>query len=60
MELGGAGWRWMEVSGRFSNTLFLRYTDADLKISVHVCIHIKAVPFIFCIYNPKNFRVIHV
>ena len=34
------------------------YTNVDLKIFVYVCVHIKTLPWKFCILNPKNSRVI--
>ena len=34
-----------------------RYTNADLKISLYVCVNIKAIPSKFRIPNPKNYRV---
>ena len=36
----------------------LRYTNADLKISLYVCVHIKTIPWKFHILNPKNSWVI--
>ena len=30
------------------------YTNADLKISVYVYVHIKTIPWKFRILNPKN------
>ena len=38
--------------------LFWRYTNADLKISLYVCVQIKIVPWKFRILNYKNSRVI--
>ena len=35
-----------------------RYTNADLKISLYVCVHKKKIPWKFCILNSKNSRVI--
>ena len=35
-----------------------RYTNADLKISLYVCIHIKTVPWKFRVLIPQNSRVI--
>ena len=35
-----------------------RYTNADLKISLYVCVHVKAIPWKFCILNPKSSQVI--
>ena len=35
------------------------YTNADLKISLHACVHIKAIPWKFRILKPKNSRVIY-
>ena len=32
---------------------FKRYTNAYLKISLHVLIHIKILPLKFCNLNPK-------
>ena len=40
-------WFW-----KYWNTL--RYTNADLKISPYVFVHIKAIPWKFCILNPNN------
>ena len=37
----------------------LRYINADLKISLYVCVHIKTIPCKFRILNPKNSRVIY-
>ena len=37
---------------------FQRYSNADLKISICVCIYIKTIPWKFPILNPKNSRVI--
>ena len=34
------------------------YVNVDLKISVYVCVHIKTLPWKFCILNPKNSRVV--
>ena len=36
----------------------LRYTYADLKISLYVCVGIRTMPLKFSILNPINFRVI--
>ena len=36
----------------------LKVTNEDFKISLYVCVHIKAIPWKFCILNPKNLRVI--
>ena len=36
----------------------LRYTNADLKISLYVRAHIKTIPWKFCIVNPRNSGVI--
>ena len=36
----------------------LMYTNADLKISLYVCVHIKTIPWKFRIPNPKNSGVI--
>ena len=33
--------------------------NADLKISIHVCVHIKIIPSEFRISNLKNSRVIY-
>ena len=33
---------------------FKIYTRADLKISQHVCVHIKMILWIFGVLNPKN------
>ena len=33
-----------------------RYTNADLKISLYVCVHIKLIPWKFRFLNPKNSR----
>ena len=38
--------------------LCYRYTNADLKIFLHACVHIKAIPWKFCILYPKNSWVI--
>ena len=35
-----------------------RYTNADLKISLYVCVYIKTIPWKFCNFNPKNSWVI--
>ena len=35
-----------------------RYTNADLKISLYVCVHIKRIPWKFRILNPQESRVI--
>ena len=35
------------------------YTNADLKISLYVCVRIKTMPSKFRIPNPKNSRVIY-
>ena len=40
------------------NQKFYTYTNADLKISLYVCVHIKKLPWKFRILNPKNSRVI--
>ena len=37
----------------------LRYTNADLKISLYDCIYIKIIPWRFRILNPKSFPVIY-
>ena len=37
---------------------FKRYSDADLRISLYVCVHKKTIPWTFCIPNPNNSRVI--
>ena len=34
--------------------LCLRYTNADLKISLHVCLDIKTTPWTFRILNPED------
>ena len=34
------------------------YTNTDVKISLYVSVHIKAIPWKFHILNPKNSRVI--
>ena len=36
-----------------------RYTNADLKISLYIQIHIKIIPRKFSILNRKNSRVFH-
>ena len=36
-----------------------RYTNADLKISLLVCFHIKTILWKFRILNPRNSRVIY-
>ena len=36
-----------------------RYTNADLKISLHIQIYLKIAPWKFRIFNRKNFRVIN-
>ena len=36
-----------------------RYTNADLKISLLVCFHIKAILWKFRILNPRNSRIIY-
>ena len=36
-----------------------RHTNADLKISLYVCAHVKTVTRKFRILNPKNSRVIY-
>ena len=33
------------------------YTNADLKISLYVCAHIKKYPENFAVIGPKNSRV---
>ena len=43
----------------FQNTFSLRYTNADLKISLYVCRHIEIIPSKFRILNPKNCLVIY-
>ena len=35
------------------------YTNADLKISLYACVHIKTIPWKFFILKPKNSRVIY-
>ena len=35
------------------------HTNADLKISLYVFVHMKAVPEKFRIINPKNSQVIY-
>ena len=35
-----------------------RYTNADLKISLYVCVHIDAIPWKIHILKPENSRVI--
>ena len=49
----------MEVVS-FSNIYLyiLMYTNADLKISLYVCVHIKTIQWKFCMFNPKNSWVI--
>ena len=42
----------------FSCHSLYRYTNAGLKISVYVRIHIKTIPWKLCILNPKNSQVI--
>ena len=37
----------------------LRHTNADLKISLYVCVYIKRTPSKFRIPYPKNSRVIY-
>ena len=37
--------------------VILRYTNADLKNSLYVRVHLKTIPWKFCILNPKNSRV---
>ena len=37
----------------------LKYTKAELKISPYLQIHIKIIPWKFCILNQKNSRIIH-
>ena len=39
--------------------LLKRYTNADLKISLYVCVRIKGIPCKFCVLNPKSFRIIY-
>ena len=34
-----------------------RFANADLKISVYVCVHIKTISWKFWILNPKNYRL---
>ena len=36
----------------------LRYTNADLKITLYICVHIKLIPRKFRIPNPKSLPVI--
>ena len=35
-----------------------KWNNADLKISLYVCIDIKVLPWKFRIFNPKNSRAI--
>ena len=35
------------------------YTNADLKISLYACVHVKIMPWKFRILNPKNSWVIY-
>ena len=44
-----------EKKKKYVNT----YTNADLKISLYVCVHIKTTPCKFRIPNLKNSRVIY-
>ena len=39
----------------FLNQSTLRNTNADLKISLYVCVHLKGIPRKFRISNPKNY-----
>ena len=39
-------------------TNILRYTNADLKISLYVCVYIKTILWKFRFFSPKNGRVI--
>ena len=45
----------MRVQNRRSCfSVYERYTNADLKISPYVCVHITTIPWKFCFLNPKN------
>ena len=35
-----------------------RCNNADLKIPLYVCVHVKTTPWKFRIFNPKDYRVI--
>ena len=37
----------------------LRYTNADLKMSLYVRVHIKMIPWKIRILNPRNSRVMY-
>ena len=37
-------------------TVYLKVTDANLKLSLHVCVHIKIMPWKFRILNSMNSR----
>ena len=54
---------WYSKNGWNSFTLFtlhlLRYTNADMKIFLHVCVHIKTLPWKFRFLNSENSRVIY-
>ena len=43
----------------FSHKFLPLNTNADLKFSLHVCVHIKTIPWKFCILDPKNSWVIY-
>ena len=38
--------------------IYQRYTNADLKISLYICVQIKITTRKFRILNPKNYRII--
>ena len=40
------------------NTVINLINNADLKISLYVCVHIKTIPWKFRILNPENSRVV--
>ena len=41
------------------NEMTQRYTNADLKISLYVRVHIKLIPWKFRLLNPENSEVIY-
>ena len=47
------------ISNILHNRKTERYTNADLKISLYVRVHIILIPRKFCILNPENSRVIY-
>ena len=44
----------IKLSKLLNTFLKVHYTNADLKMSLNVCVYIKTLPQRLCILNPKN------